>query len=179
MSEERKITFLDRLKIVDSYLSMLRLSPDRYDKTTIDNLRADIKESIKIASKETVKEKLSEELVQRVENKLTNSYVKIQWPNTKETTYTKLNYVKLFGDNNYAWIEYSYDFSIDIHSEEKYGSLSYCFVDEDKKIKSPYKEEFNFSDDIEDKIYQHFKIINKDEFDEALNQIINTMKLYA
>lgn len=179
MSEERKITLLDRLKIVDSYLSMLRLSPDRYDKTTIDNLRADIKESIKVASRETVKEKLSEELVQRVENKLNNSYVKIQWPNTKETTYTKLNYVRLVGDNNYIWLEYSYDFSIDIHSEERYGSLFYCFVDEDEKIKSLYKEEFKYSDDIEDKIYQRFKVINKDKFDEELNRIINTMKLYA
>lgn len=180
MSEERKITYLDRLKITKDYLKYIDLDNPNYDRDTINYLKTSIEEKIKIASGEVVKEKLSEELIQKIENKLINSYVKIQWPNSNDLTYTKLSYVKLFGNEYRLWIEYDYDFYINVDKESKTSRFSYAFFnDEDVKINTPtphFREEFTYSDDIENKIYQMFKIIDKDEIERELNQIVNTLK---
>lgn len=173
MKEDKKLTYLERLEVVSKYLE------GEKGTTTVETLKKNVDNSIKIVKRDIIKNKLSEELINKIENTLTNSYVKISYQNSKESTYTKLKYVKMGGDEYRFWIEYMYDFCIDVISESE-GRISYNFTKErENDITVPYCEEFSYCDDIESVVFNMFQVINKDDLDAILNSVINTIKVYA
>jgi len=170
--EEKKLTYLERLEIVSKYLGSEKGT------TTVETLKKKIDGNINILKRDIVINKLSEELINDIESTLTNSYVKISYL-SGDSTYTKLTYVKMGGDEYRFWIDYMYDFCIDVTNEFS-GRVSYNFSkDQENNINCPYREEFSYCDDIKSKIYKSFQIISKDDLDTILNSIINTVKVYA
>lgn len=170
--EEKKLTYLEKLEIVNKFLK------DKNGNKTVENLKKEVENNIKIIKRDIIKNKLSEELINDIENTLTNSYVKISYL-SGDSTYTKLTYVKMGGDEYRFWIDYMYDFCIDVTNEFS-GRVSYNFSkDQENNINCPYREEFSYCDDIKSKIYELFQIISKDDLDTILNSIINTIKVYA
>ena len=172
MKEEKKLTYLERLEVVSKYLE------GEKGTTTVETLKKNVDNSIKIVKRDIIKNKLSEELINKIESTLTNSYVKISYKDSKESTYTKLTYVKMGGDEYRFWIEYMYDFCIDVINKLE-GKVSYNFTKEEDSISTPYCEEFSYCDDIESAVYSIFQVINKDDLDAILNSLINTIKVYA